>query len=81
MHMVKPAANLTMLFNEVEFLDRFALAAENGFAAVEFLFPYPYPAQRLRALLDEAGLELGVAQPPRWGLAGRRTRHRLFTRP
>ena len=62
--MVKLAANLTMLFNEVDFLDRFALAAENGFAAVEFLFPYPYPAQRLKALLDETGLELVLHNLP-----------------
>ena len=40
--MPKFAANLTMLFNEVPFLDRFAAAADAGFHAVEFLFPYPY---------------------------------------
>ena len=38
--MPKFAANLTMLFNEVPFLDRFEAAAKNGFKAVEFLFPY-----------------------------------------
>ena len=38
--MPKFAANLTMLFNEVPFLDRFAAAADAGFNAVEFLFPY-----------------------------------------
>ena len=47
------AANLTMLFNEVEFLDRFAAAASAGFKGVEYLFPYAYPkdelAERLRA--------------------------------
>ena len=37
--MPKFAANLTMLFNEVPFLDRFALAAKAGFTAVEYLFP------------------------------------------
>ncbi|HKT90911.1 MAG TPA: hydroxypyruvate isomerase, partial [Paraburkholderia sp.] len=37
--MPKFAANLTMLFNEVPFLDRFAAAAQAGFDAVEFLFP------------------------------------------
>src|SRR6266700_1846598 len=47
------AANLTMMFNEVPFLDRFDAAAEAGFTAVEFLFPYDHPAdeigKRLRA--------------------------------
>ncbi|KQQ80550.1 2-oxo-tetronate isomerase [Aureimonas sp. Leaf324] len=47
------AANLTMMFNEVPFLDRFAEAARAGFAGVEFLFPYEWKAEaiaeRLRA--------------------------------
>ena len=37
------AANLTMMFNEWPFLDRFAAAADAGFDAVEFLFPYAFP--------------------------------------
>ncbi len=37
------AANLTMLFTEHPFLDRFEHAAKAGFKAVEFLFPYAYP--------------------------------------
>jgi hydroxypyruvate isomerase len=37
------AANLTMMFNEAPFLDRFARAAAAGFTAVEFLFPYDFP--------------------------------------
>ena len=56
--MVKFAANLTMMFNEVEFPGRFALAAENGFTAVEFLFPYPYTADQLKTLLEDNRLEL-----------------------
>ena len=40
------AANLTMLFNELPFLDRFEAAAKAGFKAVEFLFPYAYPTGR-----------------------------------
>jgi hydroxypyruvate isomerase len=47
------AANLTMLFNETAFLDRFAAAARAGFGGVEYLFPYEYEPHRLRALLDE----------------------------
>lgn len=52
------AANLTMLFTEVPFLDRFELAARAGFKAVEFLFPYAFPAQEIRSRLDANGLEL-----------------------
>ena len=40
--MPKLAANLTMMFNEVEFLDRFEAAASSGFRAVEFALPYDY---------------------------------------
>ena len=42
------AANLTMMFNEVDFLDRFEAAAKAGFGAVEYLFPYPYDEQQRR---------------------------------
>ena|SRR5450432_2517107 len=56
--MPKFAANLTMLFTEVPFLDRFERAAKAGFKAVEFLFPYPFPAAELRARLRDNGLEL-----------------------
>ena len=45
--MPKFAANLTMLFNEVAFLERFAAAAKAGFRGVEYLFPYDFPAQAL----------------------------------
>ncbi|WP_034854524.1 hydroxypyruvate isomerase family protein, partial [Sinorhizobium sojae] len=54
--MPKFAANLTMLFNEVPFLDRFSLAAEAGFEGVEFLFPYEFERTALRAALDQYGL-------------------------
>ena len=46
------AANLTMLFNEVPFLERFALASEAGFEAVEYLFPYDYNAEELKRELS-----------------------------
>ena len=39
--MVKLAANLSMMFNEVDMLDRFEAAAKVGFKGVEYLFPYP----------------------------------------
>ena len=50
------AANLTMLFTEHPFLERFAAAAQSGFGHVEFLFPYEHPANEVRAALHEAGL-------------------------
>ncbi len=50
--MPKFAANLSLMFTEHDFLDRFDAAAEAGFSAVEFLFPYDHPAatiaERLR---------------------------------
>src|SRR3989344_7257522 len=45
--MPKFAANLTMLFNEVDFLDRFDAAAKGGFRGVEYLFPYAYDKNQL----------------------------------
>jgi hydroxypyruvate isomerase len=45
--MLKFAANLTLMFNEVEFLERFAAAALAGFRGVEYLFPYAYPKAAL----------------------------------
>ncbi len=50
------AANLTMLFAEVDFLDRFKAAAEAGFRGVEYLFPYAYPKEQLAELLTRHGL-------------------------
>lgn len=54
--MPKFAANLTMLYNEVDFLERFAAAARAGFKGVEYLFPYAYPKERLAELLARHGL-------------------------
>ena len=50
------AANLTMLFNEVPFQERFAAAAAAGFKGVEYLSPYEYPAQDLVEALRTNGL-------------------------
>ena len=52
------AANLTMLFNELPFLERFEAAAQAGFQHVEFLFPYAFAAADIRARLDAHGLTL-----------------------
>jgi hydroxypyruvate isomerase len=54
--MPKFAANLTMMFNEVEFLDRFEAAANAGFKGVEYLFPYDYDRDQLAELLSKHGL-------------------------
>jgi hydroxypyruvate isomerase len=58
------AANLTMLFTEVPFLDRFQRAAQAGFRAVEFLFPYAWPAAEIRERLDANGLTLVLHNLP-----------------
>lgn len=50
------AANLSMMFTEWDFLDRFAAAADNGFTAVEFLFPYAHSPDEIASRLDAAGL-------------------------
>ena len=50
------AANLSMMYTEHEFLDRFAAAAKDGFKAVEFLFPYEFEAKEIRKRLDDNGL-------------------------
>jgi hydroxypyruvate isomerase len=67
--MPKFAANLTMLFNEVPFLERFAAAAAAGFDAVEFLFPYDYDKAALADLLKRHGLKLILHNLPAgdWG--------------
>ena len=62
--MPKFAANLTMLFNEVPFLDRFEMAAKSGFKAVEFLFPYPFPATDIMQKLDQHQLTLVLHNLP-----------------
>jgi hydroxypyruvate isomerase len=62
--MPKFAANLTMLFNEHDFLDRFEAAAKAGFKAVEFLFPYAWPAAEIQARLRGNGLQLVLHNLP-----------------
>ncbi|HRD97645.1 MAG TPA: TIM barrel protein, partial [Rubrivivax sp.] len=58
------AANLTMLFNEVPFLGRFERAAQAGFTAVEFLFPYAWTPAEIRQRLDAHGLKLVLHNLP-----------------
>ena len=71
--MLRFAANLSLMYNEHEFLDRFAAAARDGFKGVEFLFPYEHPAGEIRRRLDEHGLTQALfnAPPGNWA-AGER---------
>ena len=62
--MPKFAANLTMLFTEHDFLDRFAAARAAGFDAVEFLFPYAWPAADIKARLEANRLQLVLHNLP-----------------
>ena len=67
------AANLTMMFNEVDFMDRFAAAAAAGFKGVEYLFPYDWAAADLRSRLEEHGLTQVLHNLPAgdWGAGDR----------
>jgi hydroxypyruvate isomerase len=58
------AANLTMLFNESPFMERFEKAAQSGFKAVEFLFPYAFSAQDIKQKLEENNLKLVLHNLP-----------------
>jgi hydroxypyruvate isomerase len=62
--MPKLAANLTMLFNEVGFLERFGEAARAGFKGVEFLFPYAFEAAQIAEHLDANRLKLVLHNLP-----------------
>jgi hydroxypyruvate isomerase len=62
--MTKFAANLSMLFTEVDFLERFELAAKAGFRAVEFLFPYAWPAEVIAERLTSNNLTLVLHNLP-----------------
>jgi hydroxypyruvate isomerase len=58
------AANLTLMFNEVPFLDRFDAAAKAGFTAVEFLFPYAHPVEAVGERLRRNGLTQALFNLP-----------------
>jgi hydroxypyruvate isomerase len=62
--MPKFAANLSMMFNEWAFLDRFDAAAASGFTAVEFLFPYEYPPDAIAERLRRNGLTQALFNMP-----------------
>ncbi len=62
--MPKFAANLSMLFTEVPFVERFGAAAAHGFRAVEYVSPYDFPAEQIAALLHENDLEQALFNLP-----------------
>jgi 2-dehydrotetronate isomerase len=64
------AANLTMMYTEHAFLDRFAAAAKDGFQAVEYLFPYEFPAAEIKVRLDANGLTQALFNAPPGDWAG-----------
>lgn len=68
--MPKFAANLTMLFNDVPFLERFDRAAQAGFSAVEFLFPYDFQVEQIKAKLESNKLALVLHNLPAGNWAG-----------
>jgi 2-dehydrotetronate isomerase len=61
------AANLTLMYTELPFLDRFAAAAQDGFKAVEFQFPYAFAPADIAARLAHHGLELVLFNAPAGG--------------
>jgi hydroxypyruvate isomerase len=62
------AANLSMMYTEVPFLQRFAAAAQDGFTGVEFLFPYEWPAEQIAELLQQHGLQQVLFNAPPGGV-------------
>ena len=73
--MPKFAANLSMMFTEFDFLDRFRAAANSGFGGVEFLFPYEWPAGEIAERLFTNGLkQVLFNMPPGDWPAGERGR-------
>jgi hydroxypyruvate isomerase len=61
------AANLTMMYPDVPFLDRFEAAAKDGFQAVEYLFPYAFDASVLATRLKDHGLQQVLFNTPAGG--------------
>ena len=68
--MPRLAANLSMLFTERDFLDRFAAAAAAGFRYVEYQFPYAYPAEEVAQAARSAGVQVVLHNLPAGDMAG-----------
>lgn len=62
--MPRLAANLSMLFKEVDFLERFAAARKAGFRAVEYQYPYKFSAQDVAAAARDAGVQVVLHNVP-----------------
>ena len=62
--MLKFAANLSFLYNELPFMERFAAAAKDGFKGVEYLFPYAFSKQEIAAALKDTGLQQVLFNAP-----------------
>ncbi len=75
------AANLSFMFNEWDFLDRFQAAADAGFGAVEYLFPYEHAPDLLARKLEDNGLTQALFNlpPGDWAAGGRL--NRAWVRP
>src|ERR1700733_13451499 len=67
------AANLTFMWGELPFLERFGAARQAGFSRGEYMFPYEFPFGELRSRLDDAGLEQVLFNLPAgdWGAGDR----------
>jgi hydroxypyruvate isomerase len=68
--LLKFSANLTFLYQDKPFLERFAAAAADGFPAVEYLGPYAEPKEKVAAALENAGLEQALFNVPSGDWAG-----------
>ena len=74
--MVKLAANLSMMFQDLPFLDRFDAAAEAGFFAVEFMFPYDHGAEEAAERARRCGLDVVLFNLPAGDWVGGERGHR-----
>ena len=75
------AANLSFLFTELPFLDRFEAASKAGFKAVEFLNPFDAPKAEIARAAQSARVDASALQHGPWRLEQRRARHERNSRP
>src|SRR5687767_6383224 len=67
---MRAAANISFLFQELPFEQRFAAARKNGFEGIEILFPYEHEAERIRELAVAAGVKMVLFNTPPGNRAG-----------